>query len=106
MANSACPSRAHYAGNERPAQPDRTMQSVAPLLVVGEEHSLSAEEVAAFGGPLIENAAPYLCRARPGMHSAFATVRAQGSLIGLTPLITLARYRSTRLLKPDARRWL
>lgn len=82
------------------------MQSVAPLLEVREEHSLTAEEVAAFGCPLIENAALYLGRARPGMHFAFATVRAQGSLIGLTPLITLARYRSTRLLKPDARRWL
>jgi hypothetical protein len=79
---------------------------VALQLEVKEESALPAEEVAPFNDPLIDNAACYMSRSTRQVRLAFATVRSGSELLGLAPLVIMAGYRGTRLLKDEARRWL
>jgi hypothetical protein len=75
-------------------------------LEVRRESELSAEECKRFASPALKHHALYARHSTERTQAFMAKVYRSGRLLGLAPVIRMARFRATLLLEPEVRRRL
>jgi hypothetical protein len=75
-------------------------------LEVRRENELTAEERERFDSPALEHHALHARHSTERTQAFLAKVYRGGRLLGLAPVIRMARFRATLLLEPNVRRRL